>query len=77
MSLKIEKYLTHLYFCQIRQNWDEAMQAMADTPKEYQDENWHLAHQEIEKKRKTCTCGLQKCLEEFNQFELPTSLHEK
>lgn len=54
---KLGEYLHHLPTCYTMQNWDEALQALADTPKEFQDEDWYLAHQEIEHKRNTCNCG--------------------
>lgn len=51
-------YLRHLQTCSINQNWDEALQAMSDTPQQLRDEGYYLAQEEIERKQKTCTCGL-------------------
>lgn len=53
------EYMQHLSSCNLNQNWDEALEAMADTPNEFRDEGFYLAEQELEHKRKQCTCGLE------------------
>lgn len=54
---KLPLYMHHLPSCYTMQNWDEALQALADTPDEFKDEGWTMAQLEIEHKRKTCNCG--------------------
>lgn len=53
---QVNQYLQHSSQCQTLQNWEEALQAMADTPNEFRDEGWYIAQNEIEKKRTTCNC---------------------
>lgn len=55
---RLREYIRHLPTCNINQNWDEALQALADTPQQFRDDGYYSALKEIEDKRRTCTCGL-------------------
>lgn len=57
---ELKKYGRHLPNCSLNQNWDEAFQAMADTPNDQRDADYYVAMQELESKRSTCTCGFDK-----------------
>lgn len=65
----LKKYLKHLPTCWTQQNWTEAEQAMADTPESLRDEGWHIAYEEIRRKRNTCNCGMEEIAEQF--YPLP------
>lgn len=52
----LQPYLHHADHCNLNQNWDEAAQALADTPTDQRDEGYHMAVQEMEEKRRQCTC---------------------
>jgi len=54
----LKPYLNHLPSCNLKQNWDEAIQAMGDTPERLRDEDWQNAYNEMHEKMNTCTCGL-------------------
>lgn len=66
----LKKYLKHLPTCWTQQNWTEAEQAMADTPESFRDEGWHMAYEEIRRKRNTCNCGMEKILSEERQLSV-------
>jgi hypothetical protein len=53
-----EKYpVKHKPTCYLNQNWDEAIQALMDTPEAYRGEDWYIAVSEITDKRSNCSCG--------------------
>jgi len=55
----LDKYtFEHDSGCYRSQNWDEARQALADTPEHLRDGDWHFDSQDVENKSKLCTCGL-------------------
>lgn len=53
----LKPYIHHHPDCALNQNWDEAAQALADTPAGDRDEGYYQAVNELEEKRTTCTCG--------------------
>lgn len=59
-DLKI--YVKHLPTCNIMQDWYEADDAMSRTPESMRDEGFYIAQEEIERKKKTCICGLEELL---------------
>lgn len=54
----IARKCKHSVNCYLNQNWDEARQAMSDTPQEHRDEGYYLALAEINEKSCTCSCGI-------------------
>lgn len=54
------KYAEHLPTCNIKQDWTEALQAMADTPTQFRDAGYQQAQNELYSKMGKCTCGLNK-----------------
>ena len=59
------KYMKHLPFCNIMQDWSEAEQALADTPEQFKDEGWQVAYDEMRRKQRTCTCGMEVARQQF------------
>lgn len=65
----LEQYMHHLPSCNINQNWDEAAQALADTPRKFRDEGFYQAEQELDEKRKKCTCGYKEIIAQLPKKE--------
>ena len=59
----IAKYFRHLPECNTMQNWNEAIQAMGDTPERAKDIGWHLAYNDMRDKMSTCTCGMKNMID--------------
>ncbi len=57
-----QKYMQHLPTCNKMQDWSEAEDAFAATPDYLRDFNYYIAREEMDEKRNTCTCGLEKLL---------------
>ena len=63
------EYVPHLKHCNKSQNWDDAHQAMADTPNYARGEDYYAALDKLEADSTTCTCGLEKLLKEWRTKE--------
>lgn len=57
------KYGQHLPTCNIKQDWSEALDAMANTPTKFRDHGYDKALEELKEKQNTCTCGLETSLQ--------------
>lgn len=55
---EMEKYLKHLPTCNLKKDWSEVVQALAETPIKYQDESYDDECVRLQQLRNTCTCGL-------------------
>lgn len=55
----LKPYLQHLPTCATMQDWSEYDFAMANTPDNFRDESFYKSLEETNKKRNTCTCGLE------------------
>lgn len=40
------------------QDWSEADQALSDTPTQFRDADYYIAVEELNAKKRQCTCGL-------------------
>src|SRR5690349_14771606 len=52
----LRPYIHHHPDCNLNQDWDEAMQALSDTPQKDRDEGYYAAVEEVEHKRNQCSC---------------------
>lgn len=59
---ELQKYVKHLPECNIMQDWYEADDAMSRIPESMRDDGYYKAQEEIDKKKRTCTCGLEELL---------------
>lgn len=64
----MKQYMKHLPSCNTQQNWLEAEQALADTPTEFRDESYHMAIEDIERKKCLCSCGLEIAIENYDHM---------
>lgn len=67
--MDITKYMKHLSTCNMSQDWIEAQTAFADTPSHLRDIAWNQARKEMNIQMNTCTCGLEKAIEEANKLQ--------
>lgn len=66
---EINKFLQHLPTCNLMQDWSEAADAVANTPQQFRDEGYCEAVQEMENKRRQCTCGLNEIKKDMNLIQ--------
>jgi hypothetical protein len=74
---KLKPYLTHKSFCNVTSNWDEAIQAMGDTPEKFRDESWHLTYNEIHEKMNICNCGLEQLESSLKKSDVQSEYYKK
>jgi hypothetical protein len=74
---KLKPYLTHKSFCNVTSNWDEAIQAMGDTPEKFRDESWHLTYNEIHEKMNICNCGLEQLESLKGSDDVPSDITDE
>lgn len=54
----IDRKCQHTPHCYQNQNWQEAIDALNDTPVTYRDEGWYEALNDVFNRMKQCSCGL-------------------
>lgn len=67
---KLKQYATHSSTCNKMQDWTEAETALADTPTKFRDDSYYKAIQDLENRKRTCTCGIEEILKNINMEQL-------
>lgn len=64
----MSEYLQHKQWCNINKDWSELDMALADTPAKFRDDEYNQYCAKTQIDRNTCSCGLQKLSELFDNF---------
>lgn len=64
---EVEKYLNHNSICGIEQR--DEIRAMRNVPQKYRNEAYYQDLYDMESSPMVCTCGLDKILEDLEQFK--------